>query len=281
MRYGYICTNYNNSDFTVTAAETLMANGVPPDVIVVVDNASTPGEIAKLHELAARYPCIQLILSQKNVGYFAGLNLGIEAVRESGLDCCVIGNNDLEFPPNFGEELACVIYDHATDPVISPHILTLDGVPQNPHVISEINWARELVYDVYYSSFALARLVLAAARLTHRFTDRKDERSFADPQYIYQGHGSCYIMTRTFFEKFGSLWAPTFMMGEEYFLSRQLSDKGFRIFYDPRVTIRHRCNGALDKVPARRAWSMARDAHRVYRRYVNPWHRQKQLPEKG
>lgn len=277
MRYGYICTNYNNSDFTVTAVETLMANVAIPEIIVVVDNASVSEEVAKLQALAARQTRVRLVLNRENVGYFAGLNLGIEAVRESDLDCCIIGNNDLEFPQDFGEKLAQVVRDHAADPVISPHIVTLDGAPQNPHVISDVSRVRELVYDLYYSSFALARLVQAVARLTHRFTDRKDEQSFAEPQHIYQGHGSCYIITRAFFETFGSLWAPTFMMGEEYFLSRQLSGRGFRIFYDPRVAIRHRCNGALDKVPARRAWGMARDAHRVYRRYVNPWRWQKRL----
>lgn len=274
MRYGYVCTNYNNSHFTVTAVETLMANAAPPAVIVVVDNDSADGEVEMLRALAARYDRVRLVLSPDNVGYFAGLNLGIEAVRGDDLDCCIIGNNDLEFPADFSGKLALVVRDHAADPVISPHIMTMDGLPQNPHVVSGISRLRELVYDVYYAHFALARIVRLMAKLTHRFSDRTDEQSFATPQYIYQGHGSCYIMTRAFFQEFGTLWAPTFMMSEEYFLSKQLSDAGYRIFYDPRVAVTHRCNGALDKVPARRAWGMARDAHRVYRRYVKPWNNQ-------
>lgn len=274
MRYGYVCTNYNNSDFTLTAVETLMTNPVPPEVIAIVDNRSEAGEVAKLHALAARFSRVRLVLSAENVGYFAGLNLGIKAVEAEDLDCCVIGNNDLEFPQDFSEKLAVVVREHAADPVISPHIVTLDGLPQNPHVVSGISRPRELMYDIYYAHYGLAKLVRFAAKLTHRFSDRTDEQSFAEPRYIYQGHGSVYIMTRTFFEQFGTLWAPTFMMSEEYFLSRQLSEKGFKVFYDPRVTIRHRCNGAIEKVPARRAWGMARDAHRVYRRYVKPWHKQ-------
>ena len=86
MRYGYVCTNYNNSHFTVTAVETLMANAAPPAVIVVVDNDSADGEVEKLRALAARYDRVRLVLSPDNVGYFAGLNLGIEAVRGDDLD---------------------------------------------------------------------------------------------------------------------------------------------------------------------------------------------------
>lgn len=282
MNYAYVCTNYNNAHFTVDAVRTICAGTKPPGLIVVVDNQSAAEDVAKLRELAAGNARVDLVLNPENIGYFPGLNVGIARVHAlaPSIDCMVIGNNDLEFPADFGEQLEDVLADAADRPVLSPYIETLDGLPQNPHVISGLSRKRELVYDFYYANYQLAKLIRWVARLTRGASDRHDEQEFATARYIYQGHGSCYVLTPAFFAQFEQLWAPTFMMGEEYFLSRQLSERGYMVYYDPRVRIRHRCNGSIENVPARKMWELARDAHRVYRRYVKPWHRQAHGPNR-
>jgi GT2 family glycosyltransferase len=276
MKYAYVCTNYNNAHYTRDAVRTLNAGTLPPARIVVVDNQSKPEDVAALKAIAADHPNVALVLNAENVGYFAGLNDGIDHMRslDPSVTTMVVGNNDLEFPSDFGAHLTDVIADAGERPVISPYVETLDGMPQNPHVVAGISRARELVYDLYYANYQLARLIRATARRTARVTDRHDEAGHAQPQYIYQGHGSCYVLTPRFFAEFERLWAPTFMMGEEFFLSHQLAQRGYMTYYDPRIRIRHRCNGAIENVPARKMWRLARDAHRVYRRYVKPWHRQ-------
>jgi hypothetical protein len=71
-----------------------------------------------------------------------------------------------------------------------------------------------------------------------------------------------------FFQHFEVFWAPTFLMGEEYFLCKQLSDKGMQTFYSPEIQLTHCCHGSLSSVPSRKLWEMAREAHKVYRQYV-------------
>ncbi|KAK0350907.1 hypothetical protein LTR94_027116, partial [Friedmanniomyces endolithicus] len=269
MKYAYVCTNYNNAHYTRDAVRTINGGTVPPARIVVVDNQSTPQDVTALRAIAAAHPNVELVLNPDNVGYFAGLNDGIARARalDPDVTTMVIGNNDLEVPADFGDRLAAVVADAADRPVVSPYIETLDGMPQNPHVVAGISRGRELVYDLYYANYHLAKLIRAMARRTAAVTDRHDEAGHATAQYIYQGHGSCYVLTPRFFAEFERLWAPTFMMGEEFFLSRQLGERGFMTYYDPRIRIRHRCNGAIENVPARKMWRLARDAHRVYRRY--------------
>jgi GT2 family glycosyltransferase len=246
-----------------------------PTCIVVVDNASRQEEVAVLHELAARVNCVELLLSRENTGYFPGLNLGIERIVALAPDVSyvIIGNNDLVFPPEFGDALSARAAAISQYPVVSPNVITLDGVHQNPHVITRISRVREMVYDVYYSSYLMALMIRWLARLTHRLTDRDDEDQYERAQFIHQGHGSVYILTPAFFRDYGKLWAPTFLMGEEYFLSRQLEEKGMQVFYDPLISVQHHCNGAIGNLPSRMMWGIARDAHRVYRRYVSPWRR--------
>jgi len=272
VKLGYVCTNYNNSHHTVEAVRSLVLSaGAGHELhVVVVDNRSGPDSVATLRELAAATPCVDLLLNDENVGYFKGLNGGIRRLRERHPDVqhLVIGNNDLLFPPGFCDAVQQQLALFEQHPVVSPDILTLDGEHQNPHVIHTISRKRELVYDLYYASYALALAIRWAARITRTFSDRGDEQQHGVAQPIYQGHGSCYLIGPQFFRHFEELWAPTFLMGEEYFLSKQLSDKGMKTFYTPTIQLTHCCHGSLAALPSRKAWEFARDAHKIYRQHV-------------
>lgn len=270
MKFGYVCTNFNNSNFTCEAVRSLQRNLRHEFQVVVVDNQSAAESVEQLVRFADGIKNLELILNKENMGYFKGLNAGINLLRErhTDLDVIVVGNNDLEFPEDFGDALEKNIETIRRYPVVSPNIITLDGVHQNPHVISNISKFREVVYDIYYWNYYLAVLIRKLAKATLVFSDRSDELDYQTAQTIYQGHGACYILGPRFFTHFTELWAPTFLMGEEFFLSRQLAEKGFKKFYEPSIVIRHHCHGAIDKIPSKTIWEISRSAHRVYRRYV-------------
>lgn len=273
MRLAYVCTNFNNSHFTVDAVRSLVVSaGSAHELrVVVIDNQSAPEQVETLRVLAAEFPTIvDLLLNEQNVGYFPGLNCGIRRMRERypGVQHLVIGNNDLLFPADFCGRVERHLELLDTHPVVSPDILTLDGEHQNPHVIRTVSKLREVVYDMYYSNYLLARLILWAARVTRSMTERRDEQQYQTAQPIYQGHGSCYLIGPKFFRHFQELWAPTFLMGEEFFLSQQLSGQGMQTWYDPAVQLTHRCHGSLASLPGRNTWEFARTAHKVYRKYV-------------
>lgn len=270
MKIGYVCTNYNNSGYTAKAVRTLKAGAGHEYAIAVVDNNSNPESVQQLKELAAEFPDIQLILNGDNVGYFRGLNIGIRYVREHhpAVEWMVVGNNDLEFPVDFAEKLsehAPSLREHA---VVSPDVVTVEGEHQNPHVISGISPLRELTYDLYYANYYLGLVILKLAKLMPSLSERSDEEEWQTPRPIYQGHGSCYLLGPRFFEQFDELWAPTFMMSEEYFLSKQLSDVGQRVYYEPAIQVVHHWHGSLENLPSKKRWNMARDAHREYRKHV-------------
>jgi len=155
--------------------------------------------------------------------------------------------------------------------VISPDIVTLDGGHQNPHVISNISMLRELMYDVYFSNYYIGLLTQKLAMQFRRFSDRRDEEHWQIAQPIYQGHGSCYLLSPTFFEHFEELWAPTFLMSEEYFLAKQLMDVGQKVYYDPAIRVIHHWHGALEQLPSRKRWELSRKAHQEYRKHVKPF----------
>jgi GT2 family glycosyltransferase len=270
MNLVYVCTNYNNSHFTIAAIRSLVKNVGHSLRTYVVDNASRPAELELLLEFKRANPFVHIIANKENVGYFTGLNLGIAAARKDDpqANWMVVGNNDLEFPADFCDRVERQQADYCEYSVISPDVVTLDGKHQNPHVISRISLTREIIYDLYYSNYWLGRLIYRMTKIIPRLSQRGDEDHWQTARPIHQGHGSCYLLTPKFFSQFDSLWAPTFMMAEEVFLSLQLKKVGEQVFYSPEICVTHHWHGSLQDLPSRSRWNMARDAHREYRKYV-------------
>ena len=271
MNIGFVFTNYNNSRFTREAVQSILANKSADSLrIVIVDNASEPGDIENLRRIAAEFPEIHVIFNPENSGYFKGLNIGISILRELFPDVghLVVGNNDLVFPPTFVEAVHARRGVFKEYPVVCPDLVTLGGAHQNPHVVAEISKARELMYDLYFSSYLAAKMIAFVAKATRKLTERKDYRRYQVPGTIYQGYGACYILGPLFLKHFGLLWAPTFLMGEEFFLSKQLQDKGYKLYYEPAIVVQHHDHASVGNVPVRKMWCISRDSHRVYRKYV-------------
>lgn len=270
MKIGFVCTNYRNASFTRKAIDSLMQNVGHEIRVVVVDNDSRDADLQALRNIEAKYEQVCVIYSDKNLGYFRGLNVGINRIRDKypEIEWLIVGNNDLEFSDDFVDRVESCCGRLANHAVVSPDIVTNDGVHQNPHVIDGISKVREIVYDLYYCNYYVGMVIAKLAKMAPWLSERKDEKEWQVPRSIYQGHGSCYLLGPRFFETFSELWAPTFMMHEEYFISRQLSDAGMRVFYDPAIVVKHDCHGSLKEVPSRRRWEMARQAHKEYRKFV-------------
>jgi GT2 family glycosyltransferase len=270
MKIGYVCTNYNNTADTREAVCSLLKDGGEEYRIVVVDNNSDSKNVEALKSIASEFQHVELILNKENVGYFRGLNIGIRHLRCSQPDIhmMVVGNNDLVFPADFAESIRRNLPTLEKHAVVSPDIVTLDGVHQNPHVISKIGKFREFMYNLYYANYYLGIAIRELAKLTRGFTDRPDETQHEVAQEIYQGYGACYVLGPEFFRYFEELWAPSFLMHEEYFLSKQLSDKGLSVYYEPAIKVLHRCHGAMATITSRKAWEAARNAQKVYRQHV-------------
>lgn len=269
MKFGFVFTNYNNSGFTKGAIKSIINNDILNETyIVIVDNNSEDTDIKQLNLIYSEYPQIKIFFNEKNIGYFKGLNIGIEHLRKHIPDIkyIIIGNNDLVFPKGFLDTIKNneLIFDQYA--VISPDIITIDGVHQNPHSIKGSGKIRELIYDLYYCNYELAQIIQFVAKKTKRFTDRKDEESYEIAQIIHQGYGACYILGPVFFEHFENLFAPTFLMGEEYFLSYQLEEKQLQIYYDPSIKVEHHDHATVSKMPTKYFWEISKQSHKIYRK---------------
>lgn len=269
----YIFVNYNNSNESILTIESILNSEFNnSDHIIIVDNNSDAKSIETLELfLREKSDNIVLIKNINNVGYFGGLNIGIRYVAKNKLkfDALIVGNNDLYFPKDFKSMIFKKSNLFLKYPVISPNIITLDGVHQNPHVISNISKIREVIYDIIYMNYYFFKIIGFLAKMTHSFTDRNDEKHYNIAQEIYQGYGACYILTPLFFHNFNELENPCFLFYEEFFLSKQLEKAGFRYFYEPEIKLVHRLHSSTGLEPKYKLWKFGRDAHKKHR-ILNP-----------
>ncbi len=271
MKFCFICTNFNTSSFTIDAIRSLEKNKGHEINIVVVDNNSSEEQKLILSNNLDHLPNVLIYFSKINLGYFRGLNKGIEISRTLGnFDIIIVGNNDLLFPKDLFKNLTKHFDILIKYPVICPGIFTLDNVPQNPHVVHSISSFREIIYDIYHFSFLLSKLILNISRLTHSFTKRRDEiDNFDKKGEIWQGYGACYFLTKCFFEKVGDeLWSPSFLLFEEFFLSKQLEDKGFKMYYLPEIKITHLTHSSTSLISSKTKWKFSKESFKIYRKHV-------------
>jgi N-acetylglucosaminyl-diphospho-decaprenol L-rhamnosyltransferase len=126
MTLAAIIVNYNNFDDCCRCVGSLLQFGiVEPRRVVLVDNNSPDGSGQRLREAL---PQIDVVLSDRNAGFGAGVNLGF--ARASDSDYCLVLNPDTYFTDN---RIALALAEFEKDPelgVLGLHLTNSDGTSQ-------------------------------------------------------------------------------------------------------------------------------------------------------
>ncbi|NTW38583.1 MAG: glycosyltransferase family 2 protein [Cellulomonadaceae bacterium] len=125
-----VVVTWQGAHLLPSCLESLRAQTVHALEIVVVDNASTDGTQALL---AARFPDVRVIRSQRNLGFAGGVALGMEGFPG---DYVVLLNNDATFAPDAVEQLLRVAEQPEARDIaaVTAKILLAgpDGAPEHP-----------------------------------------------------------------------------------------------------------------------------------------------------
>ncbi|MES2651645.1 MAG: glycosyltransferase [Bacteroidota bacterium] len=262
MKIAFICVNYNNFEFTREYIKSIEAiKGGHEVTVVVVDNASDEKDVKAFRGLD--FSRHKLILSPENVGYFKGLNKGIDAITIKEYDYVLIGNNDLTFAPNFLIQLQDI--ETASDVlVLAPNIIREDGVHQNPHITSKFSKIQRIYRRIYYSHYAFAVLLQRLYNVIKPSIAPEDRIGHDLQQEILMGYGACYLLTHQFFNHFKRLDAPFFLMGEEPVLANQVLSVDGKTLYMPNLIVHHHDHASIGKVPVRKLYEFSRQSYQHY-----------------
>jgi GT2 family glycosyltransferase len=91
-----VVLTWNGREDTLACLASLEAAPDRPDAIVLVDNGSSDGTADAVRE---RFPDVELVRSEENLGFAGGNNLGLERAGELGADHVLVLNNDAEVEP--------------------------------------------------------------------------------------------------------------------------------------------------------------------------------------
>jgi len=239
----FIAVNFNNSDFTIEyvySVKELTSAGDNINIIIV-DNNSEGSDYNKLRTKFKHVENVKLIRNKSNLGYFRGLNAGIDSIPDMSVEngnLLVIGNNDLLFRKDFLVELSKINYDEKTF-VLAPNIITIDGYHQNPQLVKKRSEFKKFILRLYFLNHYLARVLRYAAIVVDKINGRKDNINSDRKMFIRQGNGACFILTSNFFRYYDKLDDRVFLWGEECLLANQLFLAEGKMLYDPNIVVFH------------------------------------------
>jgi GT2 family glycosyltransferase len=227
-----VVVTYESGDALLACVAGLAAEGVAP--IVVVDNGSTDGSVARMCDAAiddGYQSAVVIEVPGVNLGYGAAVNRGVAATTSETSDHVLVCNADVEIHPGAIRVLTEALDADPRLAMAGPMIKTRNG-------------------DRYPSARAFPSLVDAAGhallgmfRPGNRFTQRYQMGSAlpgaAGTVSVDWLSGACFLVRRSAFEEVGGFDEAYFMYAEDVDLCWRLGRSGYRVGYCPAAEVTH------------------------------------------
>ena len=208
-----ITVNYNGVKDTCELIDSIPFN---EDMeVIVVDNASKDNEAAIIQE---RYPHIQVIRSEKNLGFAGGNNLGIKASHGKYL---FFINNDTVFKEFNVSTLMNRLNASSTIGMVCPKI--------------RFAWGSNPIQFAGY--IPLSKITIRNCAVG---CGEEDKGQYDAPHPTPYAHGAAMMVKRKVIDKVGLMPECYFLYYEELDWSMMMTRAGFEIWYEPACTIFHK-----------------------------------------
>ena len=207
-----VILTYNGRQWIEPCLGSVLAAGVAPGDILVVDNASADGTAAMVRE---QFPAVQLVQNAKNLGFAGGCNVGIRLALQAGAEFVMLLNQDTRVEPDCFAKLEEAVTGEEPAGVFAPLQLTYDGSSIDPAMRKGLLVERgEYIDDLW--------------------------RGQAKPTYLLDGaYGGALLLHRHVFEVVGLFDECFFLYGEDEDLCRRIRLSGFSIRLVPAALVRH------------------------------------------
>jgi GT2 family glycosyltransferase len=240
-----ILVNWNLKDDTNECIESLLKSGAAHSQIIVVDNGSTDGSAAAIND---RYQnSILVIQSEENIGYAAGVNLGIKYALSHDYNWILLLNNDTIVAEDFIDSMHRGLQvENYT--ILSPVIF----FHENPAVI----WSMG-------ERFIPHTLLTFAGNKNHTLAKNLPEIIPIDIT-----NGCAMMVNREVFERIGLFDSKLFMYGEEVDFCWRARQAAFRFACLTRAHVWHKISLSSQKNKPRARYLRIRNQVIFYRRYA-------------
>ncbi len=221
-RLSIIIVNYNGRGHLEGLLASLARNPpAAPHEIVVVDNASTDGSGALVHDFAG----VRLIPLPSNAGFSAGNNAGIRATTGELL---LLLNGDTLIEPGVLDVLIERLEAHPRAAVAGPRLVDANGDPElsfGSMITPLAELRQKAIVSLHGRGFGPVSRWVDRATRTERFVDWVS--------------GACLLVRRAVAEKVGLLDERFFLYTEDVDFCASVRAAGYGVLFTPRSTVVH------------------------------------------
>lgn len=269
-KFSIVTVNFNASAYTEKMLNSVSGFDQYVAEVVVVDNFSREDDRISLEKVISDFRrkssvSVKLVLSDCNLGYFGGLNLGLSKVKTKERLGAIICNNDIVFDDHFFNRLSLKKVDEDCH-AICPSVRTIDGIYQNPSMVSRPSFLRVFFYDLYYSNYYIGRMIISLWHFlgfgTGSNTIKDDEE-----KEIFIGIGAIYYLTPYYFLKNTDLPTDTFLYGEEAFLAKKIFISGGVQKYCPDIEVMHYESISTQKMLGKEKYKLNKSSYKKIRSF--------------
>ena len=243
MKYGVIILNYLAYSDTINCVNDFLSQSLKKDDelrIVVVDNNSYNESYEKLQEAFKKIENVDIIKTEKNLGFANGNNLGYEYLKKYHCDFYIISNDDILIKDKGLFSWISSEYESSKFAVLGPDIYAPKiKMHQNPNPNKTDNRYLRLLLFHYQQKLKYFYIKI------NPFYSKKE--IYFDSGEIYKNqsdnitlHGAFQIFSKVYFEKYNEPYdSRTFLYAEEDLLKLRCMSSGLKMLYSPTFTVEH------------------------------------------
>ncbi|HFI0524787.1 TPA: glycosyltransferase family 2 protein [Streptococcus suis] len=250
-KFTFVILHFIALEITIETIEVLLKNFSKYDFnIIVVDNASPNDSGRELLEMYKNHQRIDIMLSDKNLGFAKGNNLGYSFAKlKYQPDFIIVMNNDIIINQKDFLSKVIEIENKTQFDILGPDIYAIkENFHQSPtrergltldelkiHQVEMQNFSKLLFYKKAIKQFVKSGI----NKVNHQIL----RDSFFDYKKDHENvvlHGACYIFGKKFIDSRDFCFNPrTFMYYEEDILFFETEKAGLKTVYSPEIQVIH------------------------------------------
>jgi len=242
-----ILVNWNLKDDTLACVDSLLKAGATAAQVLVVDNGSSDGSPQALRERFG--PDLRVIVSEQNLGFAGGANLGIHYALDRGAEWIFILNNDTVVDSAVFVEWERAARNNPGYAIISPLILYYSDPAR-----------------IWYLGDRTVLTSLITYELGRKQLDRGQFAPLVPVDFVC---GCGMFVRRSVFEQVGLFDTGFFMYAEEIDFCQRARTAGFRLACATRARMWHKVSLSADRDRPLTRYLRIRNQILFYRRYAS------------
>lgn len=246
-----IIVNYNSTDYLINCLLSVRnsLNGLPVS-IYIQDNASTDG----VDIIRNKFPEVSLTKNSRNIGFAAAVNNALALGKNPFI---LLLNPDTTVSDNFFNECLSLMKKHAHVGIMGPKVLEKNGQLQHsgrsfPTLLTAF-FGRTSILTRMFPNNSLTLKNLSCVNSNGR-----------SPMEVDWVSGACMVVNRKAVEAVGGLDERFFLYWEDADWCQRMWESGWKVVYDPCVSICHITGASSKKELLRSVMEFHKSAFRLF-----------------